>query len=596
MTPNPFEREDIMEKFIESMEEYERFQAYVEEKDKAKCDEEESDEEESSNIDVKYLYDDRYEWYEDFLQLEKGKLVGQKKEAYYLFDVSVFEADMYCKIRTVFCAESQNEMYTPYKLRNMDFIKTGRYSDWKSYIPDSSIADAFGMKEKKYKIEGIKELLQNTTICILLLWDCVRYRQPDKKSEFWLIVKKVIDAYNHEEPQINLTEEEKNTITRILVSNTLYEDPYLPYRKQDSSKKKMIQKLCKNIKPELESIQQKIREQGEYSSNNNIPKKSHGATIAFSAYLAPIAAAICEYFKDNPLFVEKPIWTSTILKEYLLIPNIKEDVRGTLSEKYAILHSYVEYVEELDELANKDDLVESYEGYCALILYKIMSEKNPIQEKDRFIQYYAMEQLIGLQFVEQMSKLIYRKLKELGNEVLDITLRKEHYQLERILQLIYRCNGVFTRIELAKAIIADYFSIYKKQEANFTSKCRKLKDQIFFMDKKFRCMEMIYIEDLSRLCIKKEGVTPSSEGVFQNGDTCKKDIMDRFDEYTRRIEALKKEEEKLYKNNGALTMHNIKKMAKRNCGKEKDKEMQLVENWVIKNTIFGNRFSQVEIK
>lgn len=596
MTPNPFKREDIMEKFIESMEEYENFQAYVEEENMVKSDEEEYDQKESSNIDVRYLYDDKYEWYEDFLQLKKGKLVGKKKEAYYLFDVSVFEADMYCKIRTMCCVESQNEIYTPYKLRNMDFIKTGRYSDWKSYIPDSSIADAFGMQERKYKIKGIEELLENTTICILILWDCVKYKHPDKKNEFWFIVKKVIDAYNHEEPQINLTKEEKNRITRILVSSTLYEDPYLLYRKQDSLKKKEIQKLCKNIKPELEKIQQKIREQGECSLNNNIPKKSHGAKIVFSAYLAPIAAAICEYFKDNPLFVEKPIWTSTILKRYLLIPNIKEDVRGKLSEKYAMLHSYVEYAEELDELANKDDLVESYEGYCSLILYKIMSEKNPIQEKDRFIQYYAMEQLIGLQFVGQISKLIYKKLRELGNEVLDITLRKEHYQLERILQLMYRCNGVFTRIELAKAIISDYFSIYKKQEANFTSECSKLKDQIRFMDKKFRCMEMICIEDLSRRCIKNGGVTPSPENVFQNDDICQKYIMDGFDEYTRRIEELKKEEEKLYKNNGALTMHNIKKMAKRNCRKEKDKEMQLVENWVIKNTIFDNRFPQIEIK
>lgn len=589
---NPFKSEDKTRKFLQEYMEYQNL-----------CEDilsYENDEGQIESIEVgvnvrnlkhriKYFYDNTYSIYDENLIIEESRL--SKKSSILSIDLNTAYADFYCRILTmyavVFGKDNNNKItYTPNELNTYKFITKRRYSGWKAYLQDSIIADAFGMKSGKYKISGVSELLDYTKICILIFAKCVEIRDIDRRSDFWRIVKTVLVAYKEKRFKIELTDEEKNRIMVILTGVGLFDNnkvdfipEYLDVRRKD---KKFKKEEIKEIKKFLAEFANQEREKYTVkSAHKNVDLR----TIEISSYLAPIMAGICENFDINPFFVKKTIWTSTVEVQRLGIEGEDEETVSRLEKNYAILKNCIEYKETLQENSCRENLLEAYQVYVMVMINYI--RKNKSSTEDQRIQYYAMEQLLGFQFITVISEKICEGIKSLEKEVTEEVLVKHFKGLKKLISDLYLCNGVLTKIKLAEDMLSVYFSSMKEFDNENSEICNALIDEIHLCDKKYRVMEKIYVENI--------GVTDISITDFRNQKTLytKKTqkyseyVDEKFYAYTDSKRLLKEWEDKLKEENGKpeLNIHDIKKEVKKElCGREFTQVV--IKEWVIREVLF----------
>lgn len=574
----------------------------------------------SKSINIKYFYKNEYELYERYFNRRGEKLTGKSNLDSYSLDLDAFSADISCKTRIYYhseeCDESSNvnrqKMYTPKKLYDEKLISNGRYSDWKKYIPDTIIASAFGMETKSYYIQGVEELLECPATCILLLWDCVEIYHEDN---IWDIAKKVIVAYLNEEDKVILTDKEKNRITCILLNKQLIwrEDAWLDEtrcmpqgisdagakairRHKKKAEKTEMSELRKIFKPKLKQLQKSIRTKHNNDESAENSRKKHiehnninDETFYFSPYLSPVVAAICEYWKQaiNLFFSKDAIWTSAMPYEVILFTGKTRNDSERLSKNYAVVNHYSKYLNQIELLMGDDEVLTKYETYCNLMINKVISSLNPLKGKERYVQYYVIEQIFGIQLIENIVGLLYEEVKKTGLDFFCEFKGRKMNELSCVLREVWRCSGTITRISLVKHVIRDFLKIANNDGFSRQNEINEIRREISLMDKRFRAAEIITIEEMS----KSTNSIKKYMSLFSIVNGNQPDyISEVLAEYMRRENDIKK-----LQNNGNIRIKTMEEMVKKRLN-TKDEQEILIKKWVIKNLIVNAMYPKIEFK
>lgn len=525
------------------------------------------------NWDVKYLYGESYNYgiYKKRLYRNGNKLCKRKSNKDALDD---FLLDIYCKLWIFYHSEKRQEKSgsreeklerkTPHDLYKMGLILSGRYSDWKKYTPYSVVNEAFEIVNKDYVVQGVGELLNNPTMCLLLLWDCVKIKNISKKDALWGVIEKVITSYHEDKENTGLSRDEKKLVIKTLIGKSdtnenisilesLQARNKITDKTEEKDRKAKMKELSQKYKPQLECLQEEIRKNAKVYDIDGNPNVNDGR-FYFSSYLAPIVAAICENYEEaqNLLFVDNPIWTSKLSYEEIKGSYVETD----MMKNYAILKRYSEFIELMDcvmETETEDNVLVKYETLCNLMIHKIMSDENPLSEKDRFVQYYAMEQLMHLQMIEDIVDILCenshivdvlcKNQEELKKEPYEIKMEK--YIIQRILEYSNSYHSVFTKnksVAIALKWLLNRFdkNAEEEKDENYSNLTYKAKSKIRRMDNRLWKKEKYMIN------MEKEEKIQS----LMDSKEIYRDVLSGLEEYKRREELLREEEKNIYPREG----------------------------------------------
>ena len=451
-------------------------------------------------------------------------------------------------------------------------------------------------------------------MCILLLWDCVELKRISKKDVLWETVKKVIDAYNNDEECTGLKDAEKERIVNKLTMesdtdeiNTLWDQ--LQKRNENKNieekkQKEQMKMIAQEYGPQLKEIQKKIKESGVLKKVE-IKENVNNCRFYFSTYLAPIIAAICCTYEiaQNLLLVDKPIYTSTI--SYLEVRGKNVDV--DMMKNYGMLKRYSEFIDQIghvQENMQDENILIKYDTICNYMIYKIMSDKNPLKKDEWFVQFYVMEQLMNLQMISQIvdelcknskiSEILCKNKKEFKKEPYEIKMKK--YVLERTIENSNFYYSVFTKdksVSIALKWLLDKFDNEQSgKDYNYyryiTKASRKLK----------RLDNTLYDKEVSMLKTYRE----QDIQLLKNSEELRKRVSERLNEYSKRMELLKEEEKKPenYPRGGkrkytGLSLDKIKRITTREIQSESEQRRK-IKAWVIKIILMRELYPEIKLE
>lgn len=586
---------------------------------------------------IKYMYPEYYETYEKYLDFSKSSIIKRKKED--ILNMESFWLDQYCKIEQVRLASDEkgykaiNELINPKKGARKIIGSKGN-GEWRSYLPDSIIADALGQSFGGYKLEGVEDLLCHTIPCALLADDCVQQNNIGKVQMFWHTVQIIIMAYDSGRSDVVLSRDEKNNIVESLLDEKLYKhNQWLERRritKEDLKESNEIksatikyEKVSKKdreyLKGRLADIKAKHLSDEECGKLQLSTRLTDSQRMKFASYLIPIAASFYAYYKENPFFVKDTAWKRLSVKR---IDGLQvSDVEAKkLAEYYTKMSMYTKYHNQLELLGEQEDLHISYETFCRLMIQKIN-----IFSKNTLISYYAMERLLGFQFVEAVSTMILNIIEQAGNKNENAQLKYQDYaSLFRMLEICFDCGGVFSRISIAKIAIQKYFT--ETKEGNVMSRNTEIRNHIRKYKKKFEKYELQFIRlascenefpvkhILERLLYTSNCSHKIVENLYHENPMWAKNeniyfskprekfesiqiegAYSRLRAYTNCVERMKE----INRNEGEIENKEITVRSMRNRTKQEidnnwDVRLCQIKKWVISRVILGENISSID--
>lgn len=551
----------------------------------------ENEEQQNQKTVFKYVRADEYDIYENAFVISGVNI--KRKDNVYQLDTMAYQWDFYCKLQILYYAH-KGEYLTPYTLhKKMKLISGGWYTAWKGFFMESVLSEFFDVERREYRITGMDELLNNSQTCALLLKKCICMEDCEEDNEadraIWNIIGKVVG----DDADYQLTKDEKNRITLRLLGKRLFEksDTYLSSKRIKKNSKKGKTKLLVNKRTLGEKLNDMCKDY-EVAAEESKPDEENeeGRQICFPQYLAAIMAAICEYHESNPFFIETNIWKKQISVKKLHGIEQDDEKWERLSKNYARLEVYCDYMKRLDQIKQKGNFLEQYEAFSYQLIYKILSPRNP--NKDKKIQYYIVEQLIGMELFERETDIIY---KNLSGEWDEKKLNQEHRALGDILGRIFSFSGVISKIELAKAVLAEYFANYQKPteltREDVRTNRKMLLNKIKYEDLLFKFRERIYAEDIlgdkSEMPIGKLREKLSPKSIICGGRVEKDDessLIKIIEEYLCEYKSKADKIVDLKENgNEELTPTQLKDLAENEM--TSDEKRKIIKKWVICNSV-----------
>lgn len=540
---------------------------------------EEAKKNQTKSIELRYIKPYKYENYESFLNVIAGNI---KRKCYtYKLSNKVCDCDYACNVM-IYQKAKQDKMLTPHVLYDKKLIKAGKYTGWKGGFVESVLAGYFDIVHNEYIIEEnvIKDVLGNTRTCCLLLYDYINeWGIEEVQDSIWSIIKKVIGAFDKQRKDTGLNEREQNELSYLLIKKRLMTVNYFETILRERKNKKEIcgKKEKAELYKKLEEIDAESRSVGniENSCKKINREERH---IHFSEYLAPIIAALSEYWESNPFYTETNIWKLEPKCDLLNIPEVSEKERKNLSEGYRVINRYCKYLNE--DVTKNEDFLYKYELLLVQLINKVLMKENPCKVDfndfdDRYLQYYLIEDIFGLQLFEVESKIIYNKLSEKKN-ILDI--RKKHYRLPKILKKIYQFQGVISKVKIAEYALDEYFELCKNTKNNeLEEKVREsyekgVKDilkRIEYADLMYRTRERLYLEDF-------EDEIKIGQYKKNNIESVKSGLK-YYEEYVKCVMTEKK-------NGDTLKPKQMEKLAKKNI--DNKSYHSEIKKWIISKSIF----------
>ncbi len=552
---------------------------------------EEDEEQNYKTASIQYIRAEDYDIYENNFEI-KGFEIKVKDEIHSL-DIMAYQWDFFCRLNIFYHAHS-DEYITPKWLHDRKLISNGRYTAWKGFFMESIFSQFFDVERKPYKISGMKELLSNQKTCALILYKYMCREGNDVDESIWPIIQKVVTMGTY----CKLEDDEQDLIACRLLGKHLYKkyDNYL-----SGKRRKEILQTSKYKRSEQNELKKKLEDICKYEEapieiEMVNEKNGEERQMFFSSYLAPVIAAICEYHESNPFFVKTNIWKKKINVKILSDIGENKKYCKKLSEYYAILETYCDYMEELENITKKEKFLEKYEAFCYQLIYKISDNRNP-HKKEIYIQYYIVEQLIGMELFETETEIIYENISREPNIRNERDLNKHHNELRDILGKIYSYRGVITKIKLSECILKEYFEKYQKSIDSTREVARDNKKillkKIEYEDLKFRLRENIYVEDIlgdkSEVFIGKfrEQLSPKDiiygsmieKKVEDNHAKGIEEYLERYENKAENIKRLKKEKGR----GGTLRAKELEGLAKNQIAA--DEKRNMIKKWVICNSI-----------
>lgn len=158
---------------------------------------------------VKYVEEQEYSLYEDRFVYDNNCVIRKKKILKYKAEARV--CDYFCRFIIDFWANQAKTSVTPKELYGK-MIFRGQYTSWKGFFLESSLSDKFRLRRNTFKISGMEDMLDNTLICALILYDCTTYfdldenDESEKQEELWHIVKKLLKNNIQVEDDVQIDE------------------------------------------------------------------------------------------------------------------------------------------------------------------------------------------------------------------------------------------------------------------------------------------------------------------------------------------------------------------------------------------------------
>lgn len=436
----------------------------------------------------------------------------------------------------VFCRMRRNELNNTTKLRNVKsrmrncspnqlhnkgLIRGGNFSGWKAVIPDGLFAEAICIRQREFELRGIDSVLNHTITALIVVNHAINVNriakkngyqkaeiyEPEEEDGIWIIADKIMQAYEKEEMQSNLSNLEKGIIIRALLdSGSLFfqrsgvsilgESLYPKNNENVEEIKKRLSRSMRSLKKKG-IIGRKVKIE---NSKNNISEN----TVQFKPFLAPIIAGICESYGKNPFLVKKAMWSRQISINELCIPGMDSATERTLSRDCGVLLHYGEYVDSVGNMA-RDLQYYEYEALFNILLYKIREFRDIIHPNQNIMQYYLLEELMGFQFVQEVATHLYSYTDMLA-EHYPAYLSKSMPCLAWLLGSVYLYFGVFARIEVAKFAIDKYFQLAKSEitERHFRNAVRELGKHIERYSNAYYERISTKINDLTVMSVDKE--------------------------------------------------------------------------------------------
>lgn len=392
-------------------------------------------------LTLNYVDEENYAFLKDNVKIVGSKFIKESKA--YLPNASRNLCDYFCRLMIYSFAQEAKKL-TPanlYKTKSNEateseysargLITSGRYTNWKAPFMESGFAENLGVSVKKYKMPGVGELLEYPAICILLLYEYFfkgnsnedalsEISKRGKENNLWKLIKKILESYHAGEKKIELRAIEKNDLFCSIFRHPLniYEDSYLYTRKRLKTEENVIKeewiydlrKVGEELCSKYEQVEEKklIFEEGSNCDDRR---------FQFAKYLAPIIAAICEYFSEEDIYKEMKLWkrekTYRQLKKCWIHKDCTEEMCDELSKSYSTLLEYLKSERVLDNLYENGNFLENYYYMVGLMLYKIgCREKKVLKEEYKFIQYYVTEYLMKMELIEIETEAIYKYIKK----------------------------------------------------------------------------------------------------------------------------------------------------------------------------------------
>ncbi len=511
------------------------------------------------------LFDDKYQTIRFFDKYYD--LVTNKKEKNIILKLPLKEVlmDTYCKRmikhQVEICrynhkikgATSKQERYvTPYELYQDGCISTGRYSDWKRFIPESIIAEALGI-EREYGVD-INDVLSETILVLIVLMYIIEDTDVDERYYLYdelILADKVITLYNSGTKTCSLTKDEESLIKFRLDDENWYyekEERFIEDNKElmyhikelDSVNpididgklidKKLIDKKLKDQKLIDKKLIDKKNEvlttlkgtRNGFKKDIEVVTKPIGSQntdddiYEFSAFLAPIIASVAETHHKNPFLCESA-WKEKIP----CYVGTKYKISDTTMKNFSLLIYFLEY--ENREDGNKE--LNDYECMVYEASYKV-SELS-IKNCDKCFQYYEVESLYGALFVDKVVEILNKRLPEFKSYA-EISDQLEW--LSEDLKEIYDFEPI-TRIALAQNIL-ERLMFDAKQFSLQELKMRRYwlpDDVIDNLKEMARVREMLLLEEWQQVGF--DGKKVSGLNPLWGEKRIRGDLMEFFEAY-----------------------------------------------------------------
>lgn len=477
-----------MKRDYELFSEWERYEKHFEEDEK----------EDWKSIQIRYINPYEYADYENSLEIV-GARVNRKNNTFRL-EKELCICDYICKVLISYCANNE-ALTTPVQLHKNKYIKAGRYTEWKGGFMGSALAAYFDVEPQKYQMGNIEDLLENTTTCMLILHNYVIEKEidADNNDNIWSIIEKIIKAYESKQVSTELNDVEKNALSLMLIGEQLGQMNYLDTREKE--RKKYIKPYQKTKQKEMIAVLSQMKTEPMFDEEpTQIKCKDNmdDRRIYFSPYLAPIIAALCEYWQDNPFCVQPNLWQSISKIKCIKIAGVENDKKEKLSLEYEKFDRYFKYKIASSKIINQEDFLYKYNLFSYELVNKILMTKNPCSHNRKYIQYYLIEKIIGLQLFEAETEVICDNLEQLHERMTIDNLKRNHYKLKLILKKIFEFQGVISRVELSQMVINEYFDIYRNGKVQKVNgiEVEEILKKIEHTELIFRLRERLYIEDL----------------------------------------------------------------------------------------------------
>lgn len=230
--------------------------------------------------------------------------------------------------------------------------------------------------------------------------------------------------------------------------------------------------------------------------------------LQVSAFFVPLLVTMCRYYKESPFLLDNPIWKNIEHEKFKLDVESDDETKERISENYSELLNYISYADNA-EVFSEDRIYIRYRTFLDLMIFNIYKLKNYNKkgnlklEDIHFLQYCMVEDLMGFKFVEEISYEIKKQLDCFGGHVDEMYLSRNHRELGSLLQNIYECNGLLSRVDLGKQAVKRYFEYYSDNLKPYRIKSKLLKsiNQSFV---KFASLEALFLGEQESVIKEQE--------------------------------------------------------------------------------------------
>lgn len=579
----------------------------------------ERDEEKGDKIKIEFLDENNYMPFYEMVKIS-GETGGRlSKKVRNCYENNTMLLDYFCRLMIYSYAVNSDEMSVSNlhkgemntfkgKEKFNKLISSGNYTSWKNIFMESGLAEELGIKRKVYQVKDFDELLSYPALCVLMIYECLEndIEIDDIGIDEWAVIKKAMALYENGVKYTEWNEHEKNKICMLIFRKPLYDEKgpeylYGRHRTNVDIEEREIKKLYENIldKGNRLSVQYNESEMLPLSKeiqNDNV-KNCDERQVWFSKYLAPVIAAICDFFCDDPFGMEISIWKKEkevkgLVSDWLQADDIqKKEKYAELSLNYNKIINYIKYNRRLFEIFSQEEFLQKYYYFYYLMIYKIrIAGIEYIDGEYKFIQYYIVEQLLRWKLIKKETGILYENAKKGGIRDVREFLEKNRI-LKKVIEILASFEGVITRIDLAEQILNEYFDLFENMANE-----QKSVQWLNHTRKKIQCNQLFY-NIQQRIFLEKE---LNSEEV-KRGDLKNREIPfndEAVSSYADKIKDFFRDDMSLadkLKNSGHITKKDLLTHAKDQIDGMDDLQKE-IEIWVISHNCFKQSSADVNVE